>query len=221
MSIEIKNYEILKKDIEGKAKLLVVSKKQTREDIIAYYNLGERAFAENRSQELLSKIDLYDDIEWHFIGHLQRNKVKDVIPHIQVLESLDSLELARVIEDYCIKHEKGVRALVEIHLAENDFRKTGIKKEDVYAFFESCKNFKHIQIEGIMVMGPHFESEENIRNIFKEAHSIFVNLQEKYGKDKIKTLSMGMTHDYKIAIEEGSTEVRIGTFLFTPKEEVQ
>ncbi len=213
MSIEIKHYENLKKDLGDKTKLLVVSKTRSREDIESYYKLGERAFGENRSTELLTKIDLHEDIEWHFIGHLQRNKIKDVIPHIQVLESLDSIELAKEIEKYCAKHDYTIRALVEIHLAEIDFRKTGFKKEDVYPFFETLQLYPHIHVEGIMVMGPHVEDENAIRTVFKEAKDIFDTLQERYGKE-IKTLSMGMTNDYKIAIEEGSTQVRVGTYLF-------
>lgn len=214
MSIEIKNYETLKLDTGDKVKRLVVSKKRSREDIEEYYKLGERAFGENRSDELLSKINLHDDIEWHFIGHLQRNKIKDVIPHIQVLESLDSFELAKEIEKYCEKHDSSIHALVEIHLAENDFRKTGFRKEDVVPFFESLGQYPHIHVEGIMVMGPHVEDKDEIRAIFHEAYCIFQKLQELYGKETIKTLSMGMSNDYKIAIEEGSTEVRIGTYLF-------
>lgn len=214
MSIEIKNYEKLKEDTGNTVKRLVVSKKRSREDIEEYYKLGERAFGENRSDELLTKIDLHDDIEWHFIGHLQRNKIKDVIPHIQVLESLDSFELAEEIEKYCQKKDSSIRALVEIHLAENDFRKTGFKKEDVFPFFKTLEKYPHIYVEGIMVMGPHVEDTNEIRSIFHEAYTIFQKLQKLYGKDKIKILSMGMSNDYKIAIEEGSTEVRIGTYLF-------
>ncbi len=214
MSIEIKNYEILKQNTGNQVKRLVVSKKRSREDIEEYYKLGERAFGENRSDELITKIDLHDDIEWHFIGHLQRNKIKDVIPHIAVLESLDSIELAKEIEKYCQKKDISIRALVEIHLAENDFRKTGFKKEDVYPFFETLKDYPHIHVEGIMVMGPHVSDEQEIRAVFHEANVIFKSLQEKYGTEVMHTLSMGMSNDYKIAIEEGSTEVRVGTYLF-------
>lgn len=219
MSIEKEQYQKIKNNLNENVHLLVVSKQRSKEDILAYYDLGERMFGENRVPELIDKATtLSSDIEWHFIGHLQRNKVKQVLPYVSVLESLDSLELAKELEKECVKKNIILRVLAEFHLATEDTNKTGLSKEEAFSFVESLKDYPHLSLEGIMAMGPHTDDEDEVRRVFKEAKSLFDALQEKYGKEKIKTLSMGMTHDYKIAIEEGSTQVRIGTYLFQKEE---
>ena len=207
------HYKAIKEVLDDKD-LLIVSKQRSDEEIMAFYDLGERLFGENRSAELKTKaLNLPKDIKWHYIGHLQRNKVKDVIPYISSLESLDSLELAKEIEKECERINKSIDALVQIHLATEDEKKTGINKEDIFSFFDNC-NYKHINIKGIMVMGPHTKDIDRIKEVFNEAYQIFKSLQDKYGEEKITTLSMGMSEDYQLALELGSTEIRIGSFLF-------
>ena len=207
------HYKDIKNALEDKD-LLIVSKQRSDEEIMAFYDLGERLFGENRSAELKAKaLSLPKDIKWHYIGHLQRNKVKEVIPYITCLESLDSLELAKEIEKECEKINKNIDALIQIHLATEDIKKTGINKEDIFSFLDNC-NYKHINIKGIMVMGPHTNNIDRIKMVFNEANEIFKSLQDKYGKDNITTLSMGMSEDYLLALELGSTEIRIGSFLF-------
>lgn len=202
------------KEAKGNADLLIVSKLRSIEEIMSFYNEGERLFGENRSDELVKKATILpNDIKWHFISHLQKNKVKQVIPYISCLESLDSIELAKEIEKQCIKHNKRIDALAEFHLATEDEKKTGLNKEDALSFFKEC-NFEHINLKGIMLMGPNTEKIDRIKEVFMEGYELFSNLQRIYGKERITTLSMGMSDDYKIALECGSNEIRIGSILF-------
>ena len=202
------------KEAKGNADLLIVSKMRSIEEIMSFYNESERLFGENRSDELVKKATfLPKDIKWHFISHLQKNKVKQVIPYISCLESLDSIELAKEIEKQCIKHNKRIDALAEFHLAIEDEKKTGLNKEDALSFFKEC-NFEHINLKGIMLMGPNTENIDRIKEVFMEGYELFSNLQRIYGKERITTLSMGMSDDYKIALECGSNEIRIASILF-------
>lgn len=212
------NYETIKTELPNDVTLCVVTKKHSIKEMMYFYNKNERIFAESRAQELQQKyLLLPDDIEWQFIGHLQRNKVKDVVPLVSCIQSLDSLRLAKEIEKQCKKFHKTMPCLVEFHLAKNDENKTGLKKEDAFAFFDEVRKYKHIELKGIMVMGPHTDDEEEIRSVFKDAKQLFDSLQQRYG-ESITTLSMGMSKDYNLAIEEGSTMVRIGTRLFEDLE---
>ena len=209
------HYQIVKKAIEGKASLLIVSKYHSIEEIQEYYDLGIRHFGENRMQELLPKAEaLPKDIIWHFLGHLQKDKVKKVVPVVGMIQSLDSSELADKIEQVCAKTGKTMPCLIELHLAEDEGEKTGIQKEELIPLMEHCQSLPHLDIQGIMVMGPNVEDEEKIRKTFQEGHRIYEDLQERYGKEKIRIYSAGMSSDFPIALEEGSNQVRIGSFLF-------
>ena len=209
------HYQIVKKAIEGKASLLIVSKYHSIEEVKEYYDLGIRHFGENRMQELLPKAEaLPKDIVWHFLGHLQKDKVKKVVPIVGMIQSLDSLELADKIEQVCSKTGKTMPCLIELHLAEDEGEKTGIQKEELLPLMEHCQGLPHLDVQGIMVMGPNVEDEEQIRLTFQEGYKLFLNLQERYGKEKIRVYSAGMSSDFQIALEEGSNQVRIGSFLF-------
>ncbi len=209
------HYEIVKNTIGEKAALLVVSKYHTVEEAKEYYDLGIRHFGENRMQELLPKVEaLPKDIKWHFLGHLQKDKVKKVVPVVSMIQSLDSFELADKIEGVCEKLGKLMPCLVELHLAEDDGAKTGLDKKDLIPLVAHCQSLPHVDIKGIMVMGPNVDDEDQIRNTFKEGYHLFLDLQERFGKDEITVYSAGMSGDFKIAIEEGSTQVRIGSYLF-------
>ena len=203
----------LKKQLSSSTKLCVVSKNRSEEEILSYYEVGERIFGERHAQELIQKAnDLPKDIQWHFIGHLQRNKVKSVLPIVSCVQSLDSIELAKAIEKEATKINKVVDCYVEAHLATEDDNKYGLLKEEVLPFVEECSSFEHISISGLMVMGPNTENEERIKEVFLEAKELFDTLKEKY--PTIQTLSMGMSDDYKIALDCGSNLVRIGSYLF-------
>lgn len=205
----------MRKVIAGKAALTVVTKKRSVEQIMYYYDHGERCFGENHAQELVEKAEvLPKDIQWQFIGHLQRNKVRMVLPYVDRIQSLDSLELAREIEKECTKENRTMKCLAEFHLAEEDENKTGLAKEDAIPFLDACARLPHLHVEGIMVMGPHTQDQDRIREVFTQAHDLYLSLRERYGEG-IRILSMGMSADYPIAVDCGSNMVRVGTYLFT------
>lgn len=192
-----------------------MTKRRSEEEIMSYYDAGERIFGENHAQELKAKAAvLPKDIRWQFIGHLQRNKVKDIIRIADCIQSLDSLALADVIEKEAAKADVVMDVLAEFHLAEEDTSKTGLLKADAFRFVNEANRRTHLNLKGIMVMGPHTEDEERIQEVFAEAYQLFKDLQKEFGKEKIHTLSMGMSDDYPIAVSCGSTMVRIGTYLF-------
>ena len=200
--------------------LCVVSKHHSIEEIQSYYDEGERIFAENRTAELVSKAAaLPKDIAWHYIGHLQRNKVKEILPIVSCIQSLDNIALAKVIEKEATKLNRKVDVLIELHLANEDSNKSGLDPADVETFtnflLQECR---HISIQGLMTMGSHTEDTARIHEVFAKAQDIFKHLQEIFGKQYFHTLSMGMSHDYPIAIEHGSTMLRIGTYLFEEDE---
>lgn len=196
--------------------LCVVSKKRSIQEIQSYYDIGERIFGENRADEFLIKTkQLPTDISWQFIGHLQRNKVKEILPYVSCIQSLDNIPLARVIEKEAAKISKKINVLVELHMAMEDTNKSGLNPDEVDDFINTImQECPHIQIQGIMAMGPHTDSTERIHEVFQQVNQIYQRLQNKFGKQMFHTLSMGMSHDYQIAIEHGSTMLRIGTYLF-------
>ena len=153
------------------------------------------------------------------IGHLQRNKVKDILPVVSCIQSLDNIALAKVIEKEATKQNRKVDVLIELHLADEDTNKSGLDPADVEVFtnflLQECP---HIAIQGLMTMGPHTDDEVRIHEVFAKAQEIFKHLQALFGKQYFHTLSMGMSHDYPIAIEHGSTMLRIGTYLFEENE---
>ena len=183
----------------------------TKEEIEEAYNCGCRIFGENRVQELKDKYD--SRYEWHLIGHLQRNKVKDVVPLVSMIESLDSLRLAQEIEKECSKINKIMPVLVEVNISREE-NKTGIYFEECLSFVKNCMKFEHLDIQGLMCVGPLTDDEEHIHECFEKMRVLFQRLQTEYGKDKIKYLSMGMSQDYPIALEHGSNLVRIGSLIF-------
>ena len=201
----------VQKDIENKATLVAVSKTRTKEEIEEAYNCGCRIFGENRVQELKDKYD--SRYEWHLIGHLQRNKVKDVVPLVSMIESLDSLRLAQEIEKECSKINKIMPVRVEVNISREE-NKTGIYFEECLSFVKNCMKFEHLDIQGLMCVGPLTDDEEHIHECFEKMRVLFQRLQTEYGKDKIKYLSMGMSQDYPIALEHGSNLVRIGSLIF-------
>ena len=201
----------VQKDIENKATLVAVSKTRTKEEIEEAYNCGCRIFGENRVQELKDKYD--SRYEWHLIGHLQRNKVKDVVPLVSMIESLDSLRLAQEIEKECSKINKVMPVLVEVNISREE-NKTGIYFEECLSFVKNCMKFEYLDIQGLMCVGPLTDDEEQIHECFEKMRVLFQRLQTEYGKDKIKYLSMGMSQDYPIALEHGSNLVRIGSLIF-------
>ncbi|MEG0168875.1 YggS family pyridoxal phosphate-dependent enzyme [Anaerorhabdus sp.] len=210
------NYSKIKHDLFNQ-KLIVVSKKRSIEQIQSYYDLGERSFGENRYDELIDKAKaLPKDIEWHFIGHLQRNKVKYVLPYVSLIQSVESMELVQIIDKEAKKLNRIIPILIQFNFAKED-TKSGLPHNEAIPFITECLNYSHVQVKGIMCMGPHTEDISAIEHVFEEAHQCFLELQNHFGRDIITECSMGMSDDYNLAIQHGSTMVRIGSILFNEK----
>ncbi len=198
----------------SQAKLVVVSKKRTLEEILFYYNLGIRDFGENRVDELVYKAkQLPQDIHWHFIGHLQRNKVKTLLPYVYLIHSVASIDLCKVIEKEALKLNRKIPVLVQINIAEES-TKTGLFIDDVPFFLEKIKEFTHLDLYGLMCMGPHVEDVQVIDTVFRQAHVLFETIKESQLFSHFNHLSMGMSNDYEIALKNKATLLRIGSLLF-------
>lgn len=197
----------LKKEL-GNTTLVAVSKTKSNDEILNVYNLGIRDFGENYVQELVSKMDtLPQDIKWHMIGHLQTNKVKDIVKkNIYLIESVDSIRLVNEINKEAIKNNKIINILIEVNIA-GDINKTGCSIEELDNLINYTKELTNINLLGLMAIGPQGEDNNIIRDFFHKMH----DLKEQY---KLQLLSIGMSNDYKIAIAEGSNIVRIGTKIF-------
>ena len=193
---------------------VAVSKTKPVDDIEKIYNLGHKEFGENKVQELLEKYNkLPKDIKWHMIGHLQTNKIKKVIPIISLIHSVDSLKLLKKINNEAIKINKVISCLLQINIS-NENNKYGFSIDQIREIFnnETLKDFKFIRIKGLMGMASFTEYKNQIRIEFNNLKKIFDELKIKY--PELKIISMGMSGDYKIAIEEGSNMIRIGSKIF-------
>ena len=195
--------------------LIAVSKTKPVETLEEAYNLGVRVFGENKVQELADKYEvLPKDIHWHMIGHLQRNKVKYIIDKVDLIHSVDSVRLAETIEKEAAKHNLTANILIEVNVAKEE-SKFGIMPEELDEFIEKIAGFSHIQVKGLMTIAPFVEDPEENRPIFARLRKLSVDITAK-NVDNItmSILSMGMTNDYQVAIEEGATMVRVGTGIF-------
>lgn len=212
------NIEWLKKKLPPVVKLVAVSKNMPPEDIIAVYNTGHRCFGENRVQELLRKKDfLPPDIEWHLIGHLQRNKVKYIASFISMIQSVDSLKLLGTINEEALKNDRVIDCLLQVHIAEEE-TKFGFDMDelkDILAGEEPWK-YSNIRICGLMGMSTFTDNIEQVRQEFRSLFNFFTSLKKDVfvNCEYFKEISMGMSGDYEIAIEEGSTMIRIGSLIF-------
>ena len=193
---------------------IAVSKTKPIDEILRIYNLGHKEFGENKVQELIEKYDkLPKDIKWHMIGHLQTNKIKKIIPIISLIHSVDSLKLLKKINNEAIKINKVISCLLQINIS-NDNTKFGFTSDQIKEIFnnEIIKDFKFIRIKGLMGMATFTENKNQIRIEFKNLKKIFDEMKTKY--PELKIISMGMSGDYKIAIQEGSNMIRIGSKIF-------
>lgn len=199
-------------------KLVAVSKTHPPERVMELYQLGQRVFGENRVQELLPKFEaLPKDIEWHLIGHLQSNKVKYVAPFVACIQSVDSFRLLQAIDKQALKCGRVIDCLLQFHVAEEE-TKFGFDESEAEAMLQSAdfQALKNIRITGVMGMATFTDDEAQVRREFRHLREIFNSLKTNYfyEQDSFLDISMGMSGDYPIAVEEGSTIVRIGTLLF-------
>ena len=209
------NIRNIKDSIGEDVALIAVSKTKPLEDMEEAYNLGLRDFGENKVQELVYKMDNFhhDDVKWHLIGHLQRNKVKYIAGRVQLIHSLDSLRLLEEIEKQYKSKDIIAQVLIEINIGKEE-NKSGILLEDLEELIEACESCSNVKVKGLMTVIPK-GNDESCREYFKEMKTTFDNLKERKFKNiEMKYLSMGMTGDYKIAIEQGSNMVRIGEGIF-------
>lgn len=208
------NIEELKSRIPEEVKLLAVSKTKPLEELEEAYIAGMRDFGENKVQELVKKSEnFHDDVRWHFIGQLQSNKVKYLVDKVYLIHSLGSISLLNEIEKNFKKANKIANTLLQINIGREE-SKSGILEENLYEFIEEIEKCNYVVVKGIMVIIP-IGNEESNRKYFKKTKKIFDELKEKnYKNINMNILSMGMTHDFMIAIEEGSNLVRIGTGIF-------
>ena len=199
--------------------LIAVSKTKPVSMLNEVYHEGIRCFGENKVQELTEKYDkLPEDVKWHLIGHLQRNKVKYIIDKVELIHSVDSIRLAETIEQEAAKRNVIANILIEVNVAEED-SKFGLKVEDVLPIVEEIAKFPHIRIKGLMTIAPYVENPEENRNVFASLQKLSVDIAEKnIDNVSVEILSMGMTNDYEVAIEEGATMVRVGTGIFGERD---
>lgn len=195
--------------------LIAVSKTKPVEMLMEAYECGERHFGENKVQELCDKYEqMPKDIEWHMIGHLQRNKVKYIVDKVALIHSVDSYRLAEQIDIEAKKKNVTVNILIEVNVAAEE-TKFGLKTEEVIQLVREISSLTSIRIQGLMTVAPYTEKAEDNRIYFKKMHQLCVDIDAKnIDNVSMKVLSMGMTGDYEIAIEEGATMVRVGTGIF-------
>lgn len=199
--------------------LIAVSKTKPVEMLKEAYDAGARFFGENKVQEIQEKYDkLPEDIHWHMIGHLQRNKIKYIVDKVAMIHSVDSLRLAEAIEAEAAKHQVKVPILIEVNVAEED-SKFGLKMAEVLPLLEQISEFSHIEVKGLMTIAPYVENPEDNREIFRQLKKLSVDIAAKnINNITMSVLSMGMTGDYEVAVQEGATMVRVGTGIFGERE---
>jgi len=200
--------------------LVAVSKFHPVEALMKAYDYGQRAFGESRANELVAKASaLPHDVEWHFIGHLQTNKVRSIIPHVSLIHSIDSEKLLRLVDSEARRIGRTVDILLQIHVAREE-TKFGFTPQELDALAESgiISSLGNIRARGVMGMASNVDDEARIRQDFRDIARAFDNLRKTTGIETLDTISMGMSHDYMTAIEEGSNMVRIGTTIFGERE---
>jgi pyridoxal phosphate enzyme (YggS family) len=225
-TVNEQNWRDLKAELEPRQVTLVaVSKTKPTEDVQALYELGQRDFGENYVQELVAKQpQLPADIRWHFIGHLQGNKVKYIAPFVHLIHAVDSFRLLQEINKQATRHSRAIEVLLQMHIAEEE-TKFGLSEKELVElldYYEAQRDqLENVRIRGLMGMASFSDNEAQVRAEFRRLRTAFLNLKQSYflGQDYFDTCSMGMSGDYRIAMEEGSTLVRIGSMLFGGREQ--
>ena len=212
------NLKQLREELPATVKLLAVSKFQPAERLMEAYQCGQRLFGENRPQELAAKaVQLPQDIEWHFIGHLQTNKLKMVLPYAALVESIDSLHLLQAVDEWGKANGKVIPVLLELHIGAEE-TKQGFYEEEVLDILFQAEKYAHVRFCGLMGMASHTDDEEMVRADFTRISSYLAYLQDLFPElEDFRELSIGMSGDWRIAVGCGSTEVRIGSAIFGPR----
>jgi PLP dependent protein len=210
--------EQLRKELPPKVKIIAVSKTRTIDEIMEAYIAGQRIFGENKVQELVSKQALLpSDIEWHFVGHLQTNTVKQIISFISTIQSIDSLKLIRIVNKEAQAVSRSIKCLLQFHIATEE-TKFGLDLNEAILLLQAMKNekMKNIVIRGVMGMATYTDDQELICREFRLLKDYFSQLKRDFFSDneEFKEISMGMSGDYLSAVHEGSTMIRVGTVIF-------
>lgn len=212
MSIK-QNITTIKSTLPGNVTLVAVSKTKVVAEIMEAYNAGQRDFGENKIQEMTEKWEqMPKDIRWHMIGHVQRNKVKYMVPFVHLIHGVDSLKLLKEINKQAEKNNRVINCLLQVYIAREE-TKFGLDPEELIELLDSpeYKNLQHIKVIGLMGMATFTENENQIKSEFKSIQNLFNELRDKY---KFTELSIGMSGDYEIALQCGTTIVRIGSAIF-------
>jgi pyridoxal phosphate enzyme (YggS family) len=218
MSEIASNIISLRQTLPTHIRLIAVSKTRSVNEILEAYNTGQRCFGENRVQEIMNKKDLLpSDIGWHLIGHLQRNKVKFIVPFISMIHSVDSLKLLSEINSEASKIDRVVKVLLQVHIAMEE-TKFGFSREEIEEMIAlvEFRNFRHVLICGVMGMATFTSDTSQVRKEFRSLSDLYTGLKSSYFQSDLnfREISMGMSGDYEIAIPEGSTMIRVGSLIF-------
>ena len=220
MTLNIEKYRDIKKELGENVKLVAVSKLRTVEEIRLLYYLGQRDFAENYVQELIAKqMELPNDIRWHFIGHLQTNKVKYLAPFVYLIHGVDSFKLLEEINKQAVIQNRTIKCLLQVHIAQEE-TKFGLSDSELKNMIASLPKLKlinqltNVKLCGLMGMASFTEDTSIVRKEFKYLKCLFDDTKDDMHLPSFKTLSMGMSADYKIALQEGSNMIRIGSLLY-------
>jgi len=211
------NLQSIVSELPQGVRLVAVSKFHPSSDIMAAYDAGQRLFGENRPQEFCAKVkELPEDIEWHFIGHLQTNKLKYVLPYASLVHSIDSLHLLDAVQKWGNENGKVVDALLELHLGAEE-TKQGLSEEEVRDILSRQGDYPSVRFHGLMGMATNTEDEAVVRSDFGRISRLAEELRTRW-PSAMTELSIGMSGDYKIALEYGATIVRVGTKIFGPRQ---
>ena len=206
------NIQKIKSTLPNHISLIAVSKTKPNSDLLEAYDSGQRIFGENKIQDMSKKWDsLPKDIEWHMIGHVQTNKVKYMAPFVSLIHTVDSLKLIIEINKQALKNNRTIDCLIQIRIAEEE-TKFGLPENQLEDLLESVIALKSIKIRGLMGMASFTSDDLKVRSEFNKLSKLFNKIKEKYSN--LEILSMGMSSDYTIAIEEGSTMIRVGSKIF-------
>lgn len=202
------NLSTLKSNLPERVSLVAVSKTKSENELLQAYDAGQRIFGENKIQEMATKFEaLPKDIKWHMIGHVQTNKVKYMAPFVDMIHAVDSIKLLKEIQKQALKNDRVIKCLIQVRIAKEE-TKFGIPSNELDPLLKHAKSFSNIKIKGLMGMASFTKNKKQIRNEFKLLANLF-----KYHSD-LQVLSMGMSGDYLIAIEEGANMIRVGSKIF-------
>lgn len=216
--MDIEALRNIRAELPEGCRLVAVSKFHPAEAVMEAYEAGQRVFGESHVQELMQKeAAMPKDIEWHFIGHLQTNKVKYIAPYVALIHAVDSIKLLREIDKQGAKADRRIPVLLEMHIAQEE-SKYGFEPDELMQMLSDgeWRELQHVSIRGLMMMASYVDDEQQITAEFKQAHEVYAEVKQRFFADDAAfcELSMGMSHDYRLAIAEGSTMVRVGTKIF-------